>query len=220
MPAKQNKSSAIIVSRPIGIAFLSLYAIQLLAIIILIWLYYRQAVIINDQTDQIEELKGKLEILDIIENYQIGFTPEETHQITDVIYADCDRFGIDPFLVLSMILTESSFRRNQLSHKGAVGLMQIKPSIARAVAKKWNIEWPSDRGLRNPAFNVKIGIAYLFELIYKFREIKKAVIAYNLGETVTREYFLFKASPPQRYYEKVKRTYQKIRGMVEVSKNK
>ena len=97
--------------------------------------------------------------------------------------------------------------------------MQIKPSIGREVARKWKINWPEDKGLRNPAFNVKIGIAYLFELIYKFRDIKKAVIAYNLGETVTREYFLFRASPPQRYYDKVRKTYQIIRGLIEDRKN-
>lgn len=218
MNSGAGKNSAVVISRPIGIAFLALYTIQLLAIICLIWLYYHQSVVISEQDRRIKELEDKLEILDIIEGYQIGFTPVETHMLANVIHDDCKRFGVDPLLVLSMIITESSFRRNQLSHKGAVGLMQIKPSIGRAVASKWNIEWPVGRGLRNPVFNVKIGIAYLFELIFKFGEIKKAVIAYNLGESVTREYFFFRATPPDRYYEKVKRTYLYLRRMVENKK--
>ena len=110
MTADMNKSSAIIISRPIGLAFLSLYAVQLVAIIILVWLYYQQTVTISEQGKRIKELENKLEILNIIENYQIGFTLDETRQIADVIYEDCGRFGIDPLLVLSMIITESSSR--------------------------------------------------------------------------------------------------------------
>jgi len=218
MTADMNKSSAIIISRPIGLAFLSLYAVQLVAIIILVWLYYQQTVTISEQGKRIKELENKLEILNIIENYQIGFTLDETRQIADVIYEDCGRFGIDPLLVLSMIITESSFKKDQLSPVGAMGLMQIKPSIGLDVSRKWNIEWPSARGLGNPVFNVRIGIAYLFELIYKFGEIKKAVIAYNLGETVTREYFLLRATPPDHYYERVKRTYFQLRRIVDNQK--
>ena len=218
MAVKIGGNSAIVISRPIGLAFLGLYSVQLIAIICLIWLYYQQSVVITEQNKRIEELEGKLEILEIIEGYQIGFTPEETTLIANVIYEDCDKFGLDPLLILSMIITESSFRRNQLSHKGAVGLMQIKPSIGKAVAQKWNIVWPTSRGLRNPVFNVKIGIAYLFELIYKFGEIKQAVIAYNLGETVTREFLFFRATPDERYYDKVERIYLKLRSSIENKK--
>ncbi len=218
MAVRIGGNSAIVISRPIGLAFLGLYSIQLVAIICLIWLYYQQSVKISEQNKKIEELEGKIEILKIIENYQIGFTPEETNQLAEVIYSDCRKFGLDPLLILSMIITESSFKRNQLSHKGAVGLMQIKPSIGRAVAGKWGIEWPSGKGLRNPVFNVKVGIAYLFELIYKFREIKRAVIAYNLGETVTREYLFFRAAPPERYYQRVERTYHRLRSSIESDK--
>lgn len=215
MATRIGGNSAIVISRPIGLAFLGLYSIQLVAIICLIWLYYQQSVMIAEQNKRIEELEAKLEILDIIENYQMGFTPDETVQLADVIYGDCQRFGLDPLLVLSMIITESSFKRNQLSHKGAVGLMQIKPSIGRVVARKWRIEWPAGKGLRNPVFNVRVGIAYLFELVYKFGEIKQAVIAYNLGETVTREYLFFRAAPPERYYERVRKTYLELRSSVE-----
>ncbi|MEE9553765.1 MAG: transglycosylase SLT domain-containing protein [candidate division Zixibacteria bacterium] len=219
MPIKIGGNSAIVISRPIGLAFLGLYSVQLIAIICLVWLYYQQSVVITDQNKRIEELENKLEILEIIEGYQIGFTTDETIQLAEVIHEDCAKFGLDPLLILSMIITESSFRRNQLSHKGAVGLMQIKPSIGRAVAGKWHIEWPSDNGLRNPVFNVRVGIAYLFELIYKFREIKQAVIAYNLGETVTREYLFFRATPPERYYKKVEKTYLELRRRLESEKS-
>jgi soluble lytic murein transglycosylase len=215
MPDNYGKNSAIVISRPIGIGFLVLYSIQLLAIIWLVWLYYSQALALSEQGKRIEELESKLEILEIIEDYQIGFSPEESKLLANVIYDESEKYGIDPLLVLSMIITESSFKRFQISHMGAVGLMQVKPSIARHVAGKWNIEWPSKYDLHDPFFNVRVGIAYLFELIYKFRDVKKAVIAYNLGETVTREYFLFKATPPERYYAKVKKTHQKLRRRVE-----
>ena len=93
--------------------------------------------------------------------------------------------------------------------------MQIKPSTAKSVAEKWGIEWPQKKGLWNPNLNVQLGTAYLFELILKFKDVRRAIIAYNLGETVTREYIHFSAAPPARYYEKVKKNYLKLRRRVE-----
>lgn len=212
-----NRNSAIVVSRSIGIAFLLLYSLQLIAIIWLVWVYYDQRVLIGEQNRRIEELERKLKILDIIEEYQIGFSDDEITMLANVIYDEGEKLGLDPLLILAVILTESSFKRNQRSHMGAVGLMQVKPSIGRDVADRWRIDWPSSDALRNPALNVKIGSSYLFELILKFGDVKDAIIAYNLGETVTREYQIYGVAPPARYYRKVRYNYLRLRRQFEVS---
>ncbi len=212
---KSSKSSAIIVSRSIGIAFLVLYSLQLLAIIWFVWIYYDQRVLIDEQNRRIEELERKLKILDIIENYQIGFSEDETVTLAGVILDESEKLGLDPLLVLAVILTESSFKRGQRSHMGALGLMQVKPSVGEDVAVRWKIDWPSPEALKNPALNVRIGTTYLFELILKFGDIKNAIIAYNLGETVTREYQIYGVAPPARYYRKVRYNYLRLRRQFE-----
>ncbi len=212
---KNSRSSAIVVSRSIGIAFLVLYSLQLIAIIWLIWVYYDQRILIGEQNRRIEELERKLKILDIIEEYQIGFSDDEILTLANVIYDESEKLGLDPLLVLAVILTESSFKRGQLSHMGAVGLMQVKPSIGQDVANRWKMGWPSPNALENPALNVRIGTIYLFELILKFGNFKDAIIAYNLGETVTREYQIYGVSPPARYYRKVRYNYLGLRRQFE-----
>ena len=47
-----------------------------------------------------------------------------------------EEYKLQPFLVLSVIKTESNFNLNAISNKGAVGLMQILPSTASFIAEK------------------------------------------------------------------------------------
>ncbi len=135
--------------------------------------------------------------------------------LANVIDDESGKLGLDPLLVLAVILTESSFKRNQRSHMGAVGLMQVKPSIGRDVADRWRFDWPSSEALYDPVINIRIGTAYLFELILKFGDVKDAIIAYNLGETVTREYQIYGVAPPSQYYRKVRYNYLKLRRQFE-----
>jgi soluble lytic murein transglycosylase len=214
---KKFKNRMIFISRPAGILLAVLYSLQMLATILLIWSYLDQKEIMNQQAQKIREMEEKLKILEIIEDYQIGFKDDEVAILTNVIYDESVKFGIDPLLILAVIMTESSFKKDQRSTMGAEGLMQIKPSIAKSIADKWGIEWPQQRGLWNPSLNVKLGTAYLFELILKFRDVRKAIIAYNLGETVTREYIYFGAAPPAKYYNKVKKNYLNLRRRLEQS---
>jgi soluble lytic murein transglycosylase-like protein len=209
---RKIRTSGIIMSRPMGFTLLFIYFVHVAAIIWLIRHYTEQQNQILEQKKTIEELQQKLKILDIIQEYQIGFTKDETDQLTEVVWNESQKFGIDPLLIMAVIIAESSFKKHQIAGEGGgEGLMQVKPSTARTVAERWGIKWPQQEGLANSGLNIRVGTAYLFELILKFKDIKKAIIAYNMGESVTREYFYFGAAPPARYYNKVKRIYQQLR---------
>jgi soluble lytic murein transglycosylase len=208
---KRIKTSGIIISRPVSFTFLLIYILQGAVIAWLIYQYNQHQTLITEQKKKIEELEQKVKILDIIEQYQVGFNDNETAQLANVIYDESHKFGLDPLLILSIIISESSFRRAQTSDMGAEGLMQLMPSTAARVAARWGIKWPQKGGLWNPTLNVRVGTAYLFELILKFKDIKQAIIAYNIGVGVTREYFHFGATPPARYFEKVKKTYHELK---------
>ena len=121
-----SKNTVIFISRPASFLFLAIYSVQVIAIIWLLGLYLGQRSTIDEQNKHIEELEGKLKILEIIEDYQIGFTEDEVIRLANVIYDESDKFGLDPLLILAVIISESSFKKNQRSHMGAEGLMQIK----------------------------------------------------------------------------------------------
>lgn len=85
-------------------------------------------------------------------------------------------------LVLSVIRQESSFRPTAISHAGARGLMQLMPSTARHLAKKWKISHTTDQLTTDPAHNIRLGSGYLEEMIERFNgSYIMAVAGYNAG---------------------------------------
>ncbi len=90
---------------------------------------------------------------------------------------------IDPIVILSMIRQESQFSAFAKSGKSAYGLMQILPSTARMVNKKYNFK-SNPRILFDPKINVDTGSLYLQSLL-KLNSIEgdllKALISYNAG---------------------------------------
>ena len=92
----------------------------------------------------------------------------------------CNGTQISPSLVLAIIKTESSFDKDKISHKGAIGLMQIMPETANYVSQLYFSGEKFD--LTNEKQNVLIGVTYLIYLNNKFEDKKTALAAYNAGE--------------------------------------
>lgn len=92
----------------------------------------------------------------------------------------CERFDVDEAVVFSVINIESHFRKDVLSKKGAVGLMQVMPSTAEEIAKDIGIE---EFDLTNPKDNILIGTYYVSQLSNKFECLETALCAYNAGPT-------------------------------------
>ncbi len=121
----------------------------------------------------------------------------------------CEKHQLDPFWVLSVMWTESHFRHEVTSKKGAKGLMQLMPETymgALAEMKTNNVFLESDRGedyLRyqyDQAFydlgytnlvsklrNLEVGIYYLKNLLEAFNNNHYyATVAYNMGPYWTK----------------------------------
>ena len=79
----------------------------------------------------------------------------------------------DPLLLASVIRVESSFRPHVVSHRGAVGLMQVLPRTASDYG-----EWD----LVDPGQNVHAGSTHLARLLSRFDgDVTLALAAYNAG---------------------------------------
>lgn len=88
---------------------------------------------------------------------------------------------VSPSLALAVAKVESNFRSNAVSHKGAIGVMQIMPRTAL-------LEFGVQREeLFIPATNIKIGIKFLDSLIKKYKgNVGVALSHYNGGSAVGR----------------------------------
>jgi hypothetical protein len=107
-------------------------------------------------------------------------SPEQRTAIRDKLRAACLRKGLDYNLVASLVGAESDFRPNVLSHKGAIGLMQLMPGTAKrfGASDPWNVDDNIEGGTNFIAFLKK-----MFD-----GNIPLMLAGYNAGEEAVMKY--------------------------------
>jgi hypothetical protein len=101
-----------------------------------------------------------------------------------LILQSAREFKIDPLLVKSVIWKESTF--NPIASSGkAYGLMQLIPTTGQMLAQR--LEMPSP-DLNDPATNIRLGTAYLADLMSQFGKLELALAAYNAGPTAVSQH--------------------------------
>lgn len=158
----------------------------------------------------IEEQRVKSKIWKVISNYQTGLDMQSLKQIPKWIYQESKKYGYDPLLLTAMIVTESSFNNWAQSHKGALGLMQIKLRTGHAMASEIATAWAGKPTLFDPASNIALGAFYLNKLVKRFKDMNVALEAYNHGPSRISRY-LRKGQLPEDYSDKVFQVYDLIR---------
>ncbi len=124
--------------------------------------------------------------------------PMELLQMVDRYAAENE---LDPLLVWAVIDTESSWRVNVISHKGAQGLMQLMPGTA----KELEVSNPFDAEQ-----NIRGGTQYMRFLLRMFNDVDTALAAYNMGPgRIERAKTMPEAG--KRYIQKVKTRYAALR---------
>lgn len=104
----------------------------------------------------------------------------------EIIVSAAEAHGVDPMLVRALIQVESGYKPTARSRRGAMGLMQLMPSTARA----YQVRNPFD-----PKTNIEAGIKHLKALIDRFRGVELALAAYNAGPGAVEK---FNGVPPYR----------------------
>jgi len=145
-----------------------------------------------------------------LEKHQTSLANVTKEELAEVIYVEALRYNQDPKFILALIAIESSFKNSSVSEKGAKGLMQIMPYVARSVAHQMGIEWSGDRTLFNPFLNVRMGIHYLYQLILDFDDLGLAVAAYNYGPTYVRYLMEKKEKVPLDFYHRILIVYNTL----------
>jgi soluble lytic murein transglycosylase len=101
----------------------------------------------------------------------------------DIIRQQAAEKGVPADLIAAVIYSESRFR-DQTSHAGARGLMQITPATAKLIESLSGGRTFKFEDLSDPDINIRYGTYYLRYLIDKFGDnVVAALAAYNAGET-------------------------------------
>ena len=94
------------------------------------------------------------------------------------------KYRIDPHLLASMVSAESGGNMRAVSHKGALGLMQVMPATARSLGVRDPGALLTDRTLA-----LSTGAAYLKKLQGQFgNNVPLVVAAYNAGPGAVVKY--------------------------------
>jgi soluble lytic murein transglycosylase len=119
----------------------------------------------------------------------VGPVGEKIREITlplkheDIIRQQSRAKNLDPALVAAVIYEESKFR-DQTSHAGAKGLMQVTPATAHFIARRSGGTAFTTEDLSTPQVNISYGTYYLRFLLDKYGGNETlAIAAYNAGET-------------------------------------
>jgi len=159
-----------------------------------------------------EKQRIKTKIFDVISSYSTGLDGASMNKIPQWIYEASQKYDYDPFLLTALIVTESSFNNWAKSHRGALGLMQIRPRTGHAMATEVNLQWDGKPTLFSPESNIALGTYYLNKLQNRFNnDVKLALEAYNHGPTKLQRYIQQGKQLPVDYSTKVLTIYDMIR---------
>lgn len=107
--------------------------------------------------------------------------------LAKLIQTECQKYQLDPVLVMAVIKIESDFQYRAVSSAGALGLMQVMPMTGREVASQMKLKKHVDRHLFNPVTNIRLGVKYLAHLKQRFGHNQMLYLsAYNWGPTRIR----------------------------------
>ncbi|MEA2339461.1 MAG: soluble lytic murein transglycosylase [Thermoanaerobaculia bacterium] len=101
----------------------------------------------------------------------------------ETIKTESEQRQIDPYLIASIIRQETGFEPTTVSNADAVGIMQIMPAEAAAIAARAGLPAPTREQLFDPKLNIAVGVAeFQQKLASEHGNTTLAIAAYNAGE--------------------------------------
>jgi soluble lytic murein transglycosylase len=117
----------------------------------------------------------------------------------DIIRQQAEDKNLDASLIAGVIYVESRFR-DQTSHAGAKGLMQLMPATADYIARKSGGTEFVQGDLADPQINISYGSWYLRYLLEHYHgNVPLALAAYNAGEGKVDEWWREAAARGQAF---------------------
>ena len=110
-----------------------------------------------------------------------ALVPAERLYLEPVLTQAARDYNLPVDLILAQAWAESGWRVDAVSHKGAVGVLQIMPKAADFISTRLlKLDQPLDR--LDPAANARMGARFMRHLLDRFDgDPRQALIAYNQG---------------------------------------
>ncbi len=162
---------------------------------------------------ELESLRIETSVRDVLDVNNINVPRYKQREIARSIIEVSRHYDLEPELILAMIFTESRFDVYAESEAGAIGLMQLRPATAMAVADELELEWKGQRLLTDPQINILLGTSYLHSLLQRYNGhgLEYALAAYNVGPSKFDRLLQERGRPPARYARQVQKMTEDLR---------
>ena len=108
------------------------------------------------------------------ETEKTGVKHNDIVRMVNAAFAEGKKQNIDPFLIVSLMKTESKFHPRAKSTEGARGLMQVIP--------KWHQDKIKGRNIEHIETNIEVGTQVLADCLDKHRgRLRRALNCYSSG---------------------------------------
>lgn len=117
----------------------------------------------------------------VVEN---GWTSTPKAEYLDYLWAMCEKYNVTEHyeLFVAQMYHESTFRPNLISGTNDYGLFQIN---------KQNHQWLGDilgnYDFLDPYNNIEAGVYLMSHFLSKYKDVQKALVCYNKGESAVRK---------------------------------
>lgn len=142
-----------------------------LAVQLVEWDWHERAIAVMEETNYAKDYTDNIRI-----RFPLAYV--------DIVKRAALQFNLSPALIYAIIRQETTFQHDAKSTADAMGLMQILPKNARALAPKMQVTLKGPYDLLQPENNIKLGTAYLSYLDKYFKHhYTLTASAYNVGIT-------------------------------------
>jgi soluble lytic murein transglycosylase-like protein len=112
-----------------------------------------------------------------------GMDADVRKAVARTVAEEAHSHGMDPAVVLAVMKVESRYRVDVVSARGARGLMQVMPTVARTMTAG-NVD---RQALLDPETNVRLGVTLLASLVKAHHgNLAEGLAAYNMGSRKVR----------------------------------
>jgi len=188
---------------------IKMLSVALIAIMFLFTYGWMNSDAKHSEKKTVREEKIIKKIVEFMEKEDATISQDELHDVATMIYKASGQYNLDYRLVLAIMKIESNFKHDAVSSKGARGLLQVKPSHAKYIARDIGILWKGPKTLDEPNKNIKIGVHFFSGLMTDFDNINLALHAYNMGPTRLREIMSERTRQERGFSKLVLREYRK-----------
>lgn len=149
------------------------------------------------------------QVVRYLKGKNVKIADKKLREMAATVYEESEAYDLDYRLVLAIIKVESNFKNNAVSCKGARGLLQIKPSLARYIAKDAGGRYEGVHSLHDADNNIKLGVYHLSTLLDDFKTVSAALHAYNVGSSRARKKPFGNNEPKTSFTSHVLKEYKK-----------